>query len=58
MTIFPSFLDIRHFRSKEDIWHAIYEEAAGIWKSSVFKNIRKIKECQILNGHSISDTLG
>jgi TetR/AcrR family transcriptional repressor of nem operon len=33
-----------HFRSKEDIWYAVYDEAAGIWKSIVFKDIRKIKD--------------
>jgi len=33
-----------HFRSKEDIWYAVYEEAATIWKSIVFHDIRKIKD--------------
>ncbi len=28
-----------HFASKEDIWHAVYEEAVGIWRSIVFKGI-------------------
>jgi len=29
-----------HFPSKEAIWHAVYEEAVGIWKGIVFKGIR------------------
>jgi AcrR family transcriptional regulator len=29
-----------HFASKEEIWHAAYEEAVRIWKSIVFKGIR------------------
>ncbi len=33
-----------HFRSKEEIWYAVYEEAARIWKQIVFKDIRKISD--------------
>ncbi|MFH0788698.1 MAG: TetR/AcrR family transcriptional regulator [Pseudomonadota bacterium] len=33
-----------HFRSKEEIWYAVYEEAAKIWKQIVFKDIRKISD--------------
>jgi TetR/AcrR family transcriptional regulator, transcriptional repressor for nem operon len=33
-----------HFRSKEEIWYAVYEEAAKIWKSIVFKDISKIPD--------------
>ena len=29
-----------HFASKEQIWHAAYDEAIRIWKSIVFKGIR------------------
>jgi AcrR family transcriptional regulator len=33
-----------HFRSKEEIWYAVYEEAARIWKGIVFKDSRKITD--------------
>ena len=31
-----------HFRNKEDIWHAVYDECARIWKSTVFNCVRDI----------------
>ena len=33
-----------HFKSKEDIWYAVYEQAVTIWKDIVFKDIRKIDD--------------
>lgn len=33
-----------HFRSKEEIWYAVYEEAAKIWKGIVLKDIRQISD--------------
>lgn len=30
-----------HFRNKEAIWNAVYEEAVKIWRSIVFKGVRK-----------------
>jgi TetR/AcrR family transcriptional regulator, transcriptional repressor for nem operon len=33
-----------HFRSKEEIWYAVYDEAARTWKGIVFKDIRKIAD--------------
>jgi AcrR family transcriptional regulator len=33
-----------HFRSKEDIWYAVYEEAVTIWKDIVFKDMRAISD--------------
>jgi AcrR family transcriptional regulator len=33
-----------HFRSKEDIWYAVYEEAAEIWRSIVFEGLRGISD--------------
>jgi TetR/AcrR family transcriptional regulator, transcriptional repressor for nem operon len=30
-----------HFRSKEAIWNAVYEEAVMIWRGIVFKDVRK-----------------
>ncbi|UCD90849.1 MAG: TetR/AcrR family transcriptional regulator [Desulfobacterales bacterium] len=31
-----------HFRSKEDIWYAVYDEALSIWRNIVLKNVRSI----------------
>lgn len=33
-----------HFKSKEDIWYAVYEEAIRTWKSAVFGSIRDISD--------------
>ncbi len=33
-----------HFKSKEDIWKAVYEKAVSIWKVKVFKGIREIED--------------
>ena len=33
-----------HFRSKEDIWYAVHEEAVKIWRGIVFKGIRDIPD--------------
>ena len=33
-----------HFQSKEDIWYAVYDEAVSVWRQTVFKNIRPIKD--------------
>jgi len=33
-----------HFKSKEDIWHTVYEEAVTIWKEIVFKDIQLIDD--------------
>ncbi|MCD4678313.1 MAG: TetR/AcrR family transcriptional regulator [Desulfobacula sp.] len=33
-----------HFQSKEDIWHAVYDQAVAIWKDIVFKDIKKIDD--------------
>ncbi len=33
-----------HFQSKEDIWYAVYEEAVGIWRGIVLKDVRKISD--------------
>ncbi len=29
-----------HFKSKEDVWHAVYSDAVEIWKSVVFKDMQ------------------
>ncbi len=31
-----------HFKSKEEVWRAVYNEAVKIWKSVVFKDIRSV----------------
>jgi TetR/AcrR family transcriptional repressor of nem operon len=33
-----------HFKSKEDIWYEVYDQAVGIWKEIVFKDIKDIKD--------------
>jgi len=33
-----------HFKSKEDIWYAVYDQAVTIWKDIVFKDIREIDD--------------
>ncbi|MCP4670203.1 MAG: TetR/AcrR family transcriptional regulator [Desulfobacula sp.] len=33
-----------HFKSKEDIWYAVYDEAVNIWKAIVFKDVREIDD--------------
>lgn len=33
-----------HFRSKEDIWYAVYDEAVSIWRGIVFADLRRIAD--------------
>lgn len=33
-----------HFKSKEEIWHAVYNQAVAIWKELVFNGIRTIED--------------
>mgnify|MGYP001818299579 CR=1 FL=1 len=33
-----------HFTSKEEIWYAVYDEAVSIWRSLVFKDVRKCSD--------------
>ena len=33
-----------HFRNKEEIWYAVYEECGRIWKGVVFKGVRDIPD--------------
>lgn len=33
-----------HFRSKEDIWYAVYDEAVAIWREIVFQDVRGIAD--------------
>ncbi|MBW1732447.1 MAG: TetR/AcrR family transcriptional regulator [Deltaproteobacteria bacterium] len=33
-----------HFKSKEDIWYAVYEEAARVWREIVLRDMRAISD--------------
>ena len=33
-----------HFRSKEEVWRAVYDDAVEIWKAVVFKEMRSIDD--------------
>jgi AcrR family transcriptional regulator len=33
-----------HFRNKQDIWFAVYEECVRIWKSIVFQGVRDLSD--------------
>lgn len=32
-----------HFKSKEDIWYAVYDEAVSTWRGIVFEDMREIR---------------
>lgn len=33
-----------HFKSKEDVWRAVYDDAVDIWKAVVFKDMRSVDD--------------
>ena len=33
-----------HFRNKEEIWYALYDECVRVWKSIVFQGVRNISD--------------
>ena len=33
-----------HFRNKEEIWHAVYDECVRVWKGVVFQGVRPISD--------------
>jgi AcrR family transcriptional regulator len=33
-----------HFKSKEEVWRAVYDDAVEIWRSVVFKDVRPIAD--------------
>ncbi len=33
-----------HFRNKQEIWYAVYDECVRIWKSVVFQDVREISD--------------
>lgn len=51
-----------HFRSKEDIWYAVYDEAVRIWRGIVFKGVRKtadpLKRIEKTVENALRDYLG
>ena len=51
-----------HFKSKEDIWYAVYQRAVSIWRGIVFKDISRIddpvKRIEILIENDMRDYLG
>lgn len=51
-----------HFKSKEDIWYAVYERAVSIWRGIVFKDLSRIddpvKRIEILIENDMRDYLG
>ncbi len=51
-----------HFRSKEDIWYAVYDEAVRIWRGIVFKGVRKtadpLKRIEKTIENALRDYLG
>jgi len=51
-----------HFRSKEAIWKAVYEEAVRIWRGIVFKDVRKtgdpLKRIEKTIENALRDYLG
>ena len=51
-----------HFASKEEIWHAAYEEAVRIWKAIAFKGIRHrtdpLKRLELFIENDVNGYLG
>jgi len=51
-----------HFRNKEEIWYAVYEECGRVWKSVVFNGVREItdpmKRIARVIENSLQDYLG
>jgi len=51
-----------HFRSKEEIWYAAYEECTRVWKNIVFNGIGEISDplerIQRIIENSMRDYLG
>jgi TetR/AcrR family transcriptional repressor of nem operon len=33
-----------HFKSKEEVWRAVYDDAVDIWRSVVFKDVRSVAD--------------
>jgi len=46
-----------HFRNKEEIWYAVYEECAKVWKKVVFNGVRDIADPLARIGRVIDNNL-
>ena len=46
-----------HFKSKEEVWRAVYDDAVDIWKAVVFKDVRSIKDPLQRTGRTIENVL-
>ncbi len=46
-----------HFKSKEDIWYAVYDEAVAIWRQAVFKKVEGIRDPLERIGHIVDRAL-
>jgi TetR/AcrR family transcriptional repressor of nem operon len=46
-----------HFRHKEDIWYAVYDECVKIWKSVVFQGVRNIPDPMVRIERVIENSL-
>ena len=46
-----------HFKSKEDVWRAVYDDAVSIWQTVVFKNIRSIADPLVRIEQTIENVL-
>ncbi len=33
-----------HFKSKEEVWRAVYDDAVAVWKTVVFKDVRSVAD--------------
>jgi TetR/AcrR family transcriptional regulator, transcriptional repressor for nem operon len=33
-----------HFKSKEEVWRAVYDDAVDVWRSVVFKDVRSVAD--------------
>ena len=51
-----------HFASKEDLWYAVYDEALGIWRETVFRGIQSsaapLERIQTLIENDLKTKLG
>ena len=51
-----------HFACKEDLWYAVYDEALGIWRKTVFQGIQSsadpLERIQILIENDLKTKLG
>ena len=46
-----------HFKSKEEVWRAVYDDAVDVWRSVVFKDVRTIADPLERIAHTIENVL-